>query len=77
MRGQEPALDRLPAEARERDVPDVDGHQAGVVRFEGGGDGVGAGVGQRVRPEGVEVGRLLALGLVDAQLGERQIVEHG
>ena len=64
-RRQEPALDRLPTEAGKGEVPAVDRRQPRFDRFEGSRQRVRAGVGQRVGPEGVEVGRLLAIGLVD------------
>ena len=76
VRGQEPALDRLPAETGEGDVPDVDGTSDPRRSARTGRQRVRSGVGQRSGPEGVEVGRLLAIRRVDAQLGERQIEEH-
>lgn len=70
-RGQEqPCLDRVAAEAAECHVEDVDGRQAGVERLEPGSERLVARCGERRAPEGIEVGRLVALGLVGTELGE-------
>ena len=73
VRGEEPALDRLTAEAGERHVRHVHGRESGVDGLETGFQIVRSGVGQCIGPEGVEVGRLVAIRLVDPQFLERQI----
>src|ERR1035437_23579 len=65
VRGQEPALDRLPAKAREGDVGNVDGRKAGVAGLESRRQRVRSSVAERLRPEGIEVGGLVAVRLVD------------
>ena len=72
-RSQEPALDRLATETGKGDVPYIDRRQTGVDRFESGVQRVSLGVRQRVGPEGVEIGRLVAVGLVGPKFGQRQI----
>ena len=75
-RREEPATDWLPAVTAERDIPCVDRAQAGVHRFEERWDRAVAGVRQRLRPERVEVGRLVALGSVALEVSQRQVEQH-
>src|SRR5438552_1557970 len=63
----EPGPDRGSAETRVGDVEGRDGHQLIVDRFESRSEVMAADIGQRRRPEAVEVGRLCELGGVRAK----------
>jgi hypothetical protein len=76
-RQQQPALDRVPAEPRERHVEHLGHGQLGRHGGELGGEVVGAGLAERPLPERVEVGGLGPLGTVLAQLRQGHVDEHG
>lgn len=71
----QPAGDPVPAPAAEPDVEDVDQAQLCVVRCEPGLQGQLAGVVEGPRPEGVEIGLLVAIWTELTQLGQG-FVEH-
>ena len=71
--GDEPCLDRVAAEARERDVEGVDGREARVERLESRVESRGAGLGEGPAPEGVEVSRLVPFRPVEAKVVEGEV----
>ena len=77
VRDEQPPLDRIPGEPGERHVEHVGVPDRGAGRGELGCPGGGPGGGELAGPELVEVGGLGHVRGVAAELGKRQVGEHG
>ena len=77
-RQDEPGLDRMAAETGKGHVEHLDDLQPRVERLEARIERHGAGLGQRSRPEGVEVTRTGNLAAIGAKLRDAEIIKrHG